>query len=209
MSAYQIITNKSISKSFISYIHAQYDDAFTKDELKKIIQLSNELPLDAGTTSSQDESIIPTRVSKINFQTPNNKNQWIFDKLNSLIVHANSEFFGYDLTGYEYYQYAEYDEKDAGHYDYHTDIMLNGDNINGGVQELETRKLSISILLNEPGVDFEGGEFYIKQSNDDAVVKIKAGSAFLFSSFLLHKVAPVTKGNRKSLVIWVRGPKFK
>jgi PKHD-type hydroxylase len=208
MSAYQTITNKSIAKSFITYIHAQYDNVFTKDELEKIIQLSNELPLDAGTTSRQDKSI-STRVSRINFQEPNDKNQWIFDKLNNLIVHANSEFFDYDLTGYECYQYAEYDMKDSGHYDYHIDIMLNGDNLNGGVDALETRKLSISILLNEPGVDFEGGEFYIKQSNIDDVVKLKAGSAFLFSSFLLHKVAPVTKGNRKSLVIWVRGPKFK
>jgi PKHD-type hydroxylase len=31
----------------------------------------------------------------------------------------------------------------------------------------------------------------------------------IFPSFMIHRVAPVTKGKRKSVVVWVTGPKFK
>jgi PKHD-type hydroxylase len=30
-----------------------------------------------------------------------------------------------------------------------------------------------------------------------------------FPSFMLHEVKPVTEGLRKSIVVWVEGPKFK
>ena len=34
-------------------------------------------------------------------------------------------------------------------------------------------------------------------------------SVLLFPSYLLHRVKPVTKGTRRSLVLWISGPKFK
>ena len=34
------------------------------------------------------------------------------------------------------------------------------------------------------------------------------GSAMFFPSFTYHRVKPVTKGTRKSLVVWFRGPKW-
>jgi PKHD-type hydroxylase len=38
---------------------------------------------------------------------------------------------------------------------------------------------------------------------------MKRGSIMFFPSFLLHRVAEVTEGKRKSLVGWVTGPKFR
>jgi PKHD-type hydroxylase len=35
------------------------------------------------------------------------------------------------------------------------------------------------------------------------------GKVVLFPSFMLHRVTPVTKGIRRSLVVWVTGPAFK
>ena len=40
-------------------------------------------------------------------------------------------------------------------------------------------------------------------------VKLKQGQAVFFASFIRHRVAPVTKGNRKSLVMWFGGTPFK
>jgi PKHD-type hydroxylase len=37
----------------------------------------------------------------------------------------------------------------------------------------------------------------------------KRGRILFFPSFILHKVHPVTKGVRKSIVAWVEGPKFR
>jgi PKHD-type hydroxylase len=215
MSVYQTITNQTVEKTFVTNQYAYFNDVFTKDELKKIIEISSEIPLVNGDIAGAiaNESKYEPRVSKVNHQRLNENNKWIFDKLNQLIMHCNWEFFNYDLTGYEFYQYAEYHAKDAGHYAYHTDIMFRGSNLQGGPEGFETRKLSMSLLLNEPGVDFEGGEFYINvggNGNVGAGIKeLKLGTAILFPSFIMHKVAPVTKGVRKSLVVWVTGPKFR
>jgi PKHD-type hydroxylase len=71
--------------------------------------------------------------------------------------------------------------------------------------------LSITLLLNEPGIDFEGGNFEINKGSPTEVdiVDMKKGMLIAFPSFLIHRVAPVTKGTRKSIVIWVQGPKFR
>ena len=210
MSVYQTITNRTIEKTFLTNQYAYFNDVFTKDELKKIIEISNEISLVDGEVG---DGTIGLRVSKINHQTLNENNKWIFDRLNQLIMHCNWEFFNSDLTGYEFYQYAEYHAEDVGHYDYHVDIVFGDGNLQGSTLGFETRKLSMSLLLNEPGVDFDGGEFYVKVSGSDGEVppqiEFKSGTAILFPSWLMHRVAPVTKGIRKSLTIWVTGPKFR
>jgi len=35
------------------------------------------------------------------------------------------------------------------------------------------------------------------------------GTATLFPSYLLHRVTPVTQGERFSLTIWAHGPQFR
>ena len=208
MSAYQTISNRTAQKTFTTHNYAYFNDVFTKDELEKIIELNSKISLRDGNTI--ERNLDSFRISKITHQYLNEDNQWIFDRINQLIVHANLDFFEYDLVGYDFYQYAEYHMENAGHYDYHVDIIFNGRNLDADAISIQTRKLSISLLLNEPGVDFEGGEFYINTGGHaNPVTQLKAGTAILFPSFLLHKVAPVTKGIRKSLVVWVTGPKFK
>ena len=54
---------------------------------------------------------------------------------------------------------------------------------------------------------FTGGDFYLPESNN--LIKLKHNRAVFFPSCFLHKVTPVTKGIRKSLVVWVTGPKFR
>jgi PKHD-type hydroxylase len=210
MSVYQTITNRTAQKTFTTHQYAYSNDVFTKDELKKIIEISNEISLVNGEVGRGTSG---SRVSKINHQTLNENNKWIFDRLNQLIMHCNWEFFNYDLTGYEFYQYAEYHAEDAGRYDYHVDIAFRGGNLQNNVMSFETRKLSMSLLLNDPGVDFDGGEFYMKIRGCDGNIppefEFKSGTAILFPSWLMHRVAPVTKGIRKSLTVWVTGPKFR
>ena len=115
----------------------------------------------------------------------------------------NHQFYGFDLQGYDHIQYGVYNSSENQHYTWHMDSHL------GAMQSpMLTRKLSLAFMLNEPGVDFEGGEFNVKLSDNDETVLFKKGRAVFFPSYLLHKVSPVTKGVRKSLVVWVTGPKF-
>ena len=73
------------------------------------------------------------------------------------------------------------------------------------------RKLSVVVQLSEPE-DYEGGVFEI----DDVVRPYPLntslfqprGSILIFPSYIKHRVLPVTKGVRRSLVTWYNGPKF-
>ena len=63
----------------------------------------------------------------------------------------------------------------------------------------------MTLLLND---DFEGGDFEINLSQPEKI-DVRKGRAIFFPSHILHRVTPVTKGTRKSLVIWVEGPRWK
>ena len=65
------------------------------------------------------------------------------------------------------------------------------------------------LSLSEPS-EFEGGLLQVKIDNDEPkTLELKKGRAWFFPSYVLHRVTPVTKGIRKSVVIWVGGPAFK
>ena len=73
------------------------------------------------------------------------------------------------------------------------------------------RKLSMSIILND---DFEGGEFqFAEYKNKECTIttvpeKSSLGTIIVFPSGMEHRVAPITKGLRYSLVAWFVGPPF-
>ena len=45
--------------------------------------------------------------------------------------------------------------------------------------------------------------------SDGKIAKPKQGQAIFFASYIRHRVVPITKGNRKSLVLCVGGTPFK
>jgi PKHD-type hydroxylase len=132
----------------------------------------------------------------------------IFDRMNNVIEEMNDRFYNFILNGYDAFQYTEYHHEEKGEYNFHMDTGF-GDRC--GDEHFETRKLSVVMCLNRPGVNFEGGQFYMNTGNEKESfeVEMKRGRIIFFPSFLIHRVAPVTKGIRKSLVIWVTGPKFR
>jgi PKHD-type hydroxylase len=72
--------------------------------------------------------------------------------------------------------------------------------------EPPVRKISMTCLLS-PEDQFEGGDLELMAPGKKA--KLKQGHAIIFASFLNHRVAPVTKGVRQSLVVWFGGEPFK
>ena len=67
-----------------------------------------------------------------------------------------------------------------------------------------TRKLSMSIILNS---DYKGGDFEMRGLKEK-IPRLEEGSIIVFPSFLEHRVTPVTKGIRYSLVAWFLGPPY-
>ena len=121
---------------------------------------------------------------------------WIGGFLWHYIINANKDNFLYDISHIEQdmIQYTQYNKGD--YYDWHTDI---------GRGDASNRKISLSILLND---DYEGGDLAFFLTGEQSL-KPDAGQAIAFPSFLPHRVTPLTKGIRWSLVCWITGDPFR
>ena len=123
----------------------------------------------------------------------------MYRDIETTMLKANGNHFGFDgmrLT--EIAQFTHYLE--GGFYDWHMDNDVQGKH------QQPVRKISMTLLLSDPST-FEGGELEITSKGKTA--KLKQGQAIFFASWLQHRVKPVTKGERKSLVMWFGGPSFK
>lgn len=214
---YTGISNIPNERQSIIFPYCYWDNAFSDQELDNICELMRRTELNDGYINSSknllDEKELPQPVvdkeirrSKISFHTPTDENTWIFLRLNSIIETMNNRWYNFDVNGYEMFQYTEYHDYHQGHYDWHCDMFLGNKSLEAST---ETRKLSLTFLLNDPTKDFEGGELQFGHENDHESAAMKRGSIVLFPSWMLHRVTPVTRGVRKSIVVWVLGPKFR
>jgi PKHD-type hydroxylase len=63
--------------------------------------------------------------------------------------------------------------------------------------------VAVTVFLSEPG-DYEGGELVIRTAAGEHAVKEVAGSAVLYPASTIHRVNPVTRGERLVAVTWVQ-----
>ena len=177
-----------------------WEDFLTDRELHTILSYPNWDSLSKARVGYEVEDN-KKRCSEVSFLELNTETAWLFDRLATVIATVNAKNFRFDLNGLsEGIQLGLYKGDDAGHYDWHID---------SGEKTAYPRKLSLSLLLSSPA-EFEGGRLEIKSSSDNAQeLEQKKGRAWLFPSHILHRVTPVKKGERKSLVIWVSGPQFR
>jgi PKHD-type hydroxylase len=189
-------------KKFETTSVAYWENFLTEEDINKILNLPEWNNLKEGQIGNERVNT-SIRDSKINWLSLNQETLEIYQKISNTISFVNSRFFNFDLSGlYEQIQLGLYDSKDKGHYDWHIDC---------GYEDYTNvpRKLSMALLLNSTE-DFEGGEFQVKIDSDVSKnLELKKGRAWFFPSWVLHRVAPVTKGVRKSLVVWAGGPSFK
>ena len=190
------------SKSIPSWCY--WNNAFNDEELNRMCEYFDTQGVEKSLVFDETNNKENARISNTKFHNwdPEDKNtSWIFEKINNITKVINNNHYQFDLYGYGYIQYTEYDEN--GKYDFHMDTILN--------QDIETRKLSVTIFLNEQGKDYEGGdfEFTLDTEKNTTVIPSEKGKLIVFPSFIIHRVKPVTKGKRKSLVVWILGPKFK
>jgi PKHD-type hydroxylase len=136
----------------------------------------------------------------------NSEKTKIFNMLLDITSSINDAYFRFDLTGFKYLQWTEYDGNQKDHYYWHCDKFSTPDSSN--IDTRWHRKLSFSLVMSDPH-EFEGGDFEIFNSGMREKPEQKRGQLFVFPSWALHKVHPVTSGTRKSLVWWAVGPKFR
>jgi len=185
-----------------SYVVETIGPIFTVKLCKEIIDLSSTLKKEQGKighvgkeVGDNDKKSRQSTISWIDF----NKMQPMYDDINNFIQKTNRNHFGFgDIQIREPAQITEYIK--GGFYDWHTDTRVDMDS------EPPVRKLSMTLLLNDPS-EFEGGELQIAGVNNPKIMK--QGHATIFASFLQHRITPVTRGVRRSLVMWFGGEPFK
>jgi PKHD-type hydroxylase len=181
-----------------------FSKGFSDNELAKIYRDVASLPFrEAATGESNENTDKSIRSSSIKWIPQSQEWAWLYDKMLDMAVEANNALWKFDLhTALDSIQYTEYYDVEGGHYDWHQDI---------GPGHLSTRKVSITVQLSDDD-EYEGGDLeYWRGGNLDNIEKAPRGKGvvFIFPSFMMHRVAPITKGTRRSFVLWVGGSHYK
>lgn len=165
-----------------------FKNFLSKNECKVIINENSKKELESGNigngVSLQElKKIRDAKIVRI-------ENKIVQSKLETLLK-EEIKLKGYELGPINKFQFIKYDI--GGHYDWHSD--------SGDGEVFRDRFCTVVIQLNN---DYEGGDLLYKESNMlEYAFEKGIGNLFIFNSNLLHKVTPITTGNRFSLVTWI------
>ena len=185
-----------------SYIVETTRPIFTPEQCRDIINAGRAEPkqdAQVGNKEGIKGGVIDTKtrtshISWIPFKTM----QPMYKKIEQIMKATNGNHFGFDgMQITEMAQYTEYPE--GGFYEWHVDNDVNC------AHEPPVRKISMTCLLS-PESEFEGGDLELMA--EGKIAKLKQGHAIFFASFIRHRVKPVTRGRRQSLVMWFGGTPF-
>jgi PKHD-type hydroxylase len=180
---------------------ACWDGAFTESEMDRIEVHGDKLTNDKATLFGRDvsEEYDEIRITRTAWIKPSPETKWIYDRIQSVVRTLNDRIWQFDLSGFsEDFQYTIYQGSEGGHYNWHVD---QGDLV-------KRRKLSLSLQLSDPS-QYDGCELQLHGAHHIDTVPKTRGTLIAFPSYVLHRVTPITRGIRKSLVVWTTGPKFR
>lgn len=171
-------------------------------ECDRLIQQALKIPPINGTTFGNIQGLRRSKIRWIPRTDP--EWDWLFRDIEFVCRRANVAF-GFDINLFHEIQFTEYDSEDNGHYGWHEDLRwVPPPDVN------VHRKLSFVMQLSDPST-YEGGDLEMQIADGRPNVedlKVK-GTTIVFPSFVKHRVTPVTKGKRYSLVTWYEGPPFR
>jgi PKHD-type hydroxylase len=159
---------------------------------KAIIEEGLKLPIDTAVVGEKENKVNKEiRESKVSWF---DNTSWVSGLISHYAYTANKQAWNFSLSGNENPQFTIYNE--GGFYDFHEDCSLLSN---------QMRKLSAIIVIADSN-DYEGGDFEFEDGTRPDIKE--QGSILVFPSFIKHRVTPITKGTRYSLVSWFVGPAF-
>ena len=173
---------------------------FTPEQCQMIIEAGHKQPREDGQVGGGKGGTVDTqpRLSHISW-IPFNVLPEMYKTLEKVMKQTNGNHFGFEgMQITEPAQFTEY--SNGGFYDWHIDSDVECS------KEPPVRKISMTLLLSKDD-EFEGGG--LELMSEGKFARPKQGQAIFFASFIRHRVVPVTKGTRRSLVMWFGGTPFK
>ena len=173
-------------------------DCFNAEELVALRSIADEQATPSDISMRGTISINKEVRRSQQVWLPPEENAWVYKRMLQIARRVN-ERYQYQIDRVDdKIQIAYYDETEQGFFSWHMDWG----------SDAQQRKISISIPLNEPE-EYEGGELEFNVNGVPAAVPQKMGTAVTFPSYILHRVNPVTRGRRYSMVAWIHGPPFR
>jgi PKHD-type hydroxylase len=181
--------------------YACWQGAFTDSEVDRIEAHGDDLAHDKAGVFFRDidEEYREIRITHTAWIKPSPETKWIYDRMQAVIRSLNDRVWQFDITGFsEDFQYTIYQGSEGGHYDWHVDQGDLG----------KRRKLSLSLQLSDPS-SYDGCDLQFHAATQIDTAPRNRGALIAFPSYVLHRVTPITRGIRKSVVAWITGPQFR
>lgn len=175
-------------------------NVLSPEQCLKVIELGSTLPaVDGGIGEAEiDHSL---RSSTIRWIPQESVFVSLYEAIAGAIFALNQTFFDFELTTIEDMQFTTYVDTAKGFYDWHPDSRINPPSD-------MARKLSLTVQLSDPA-DYDGGDLELWCDRDPVLARRERGLGAMFPAPTLHRVRPVTRGRRHSLVAWASGPRFR
>jgi len=117
-------------------------------------------------------------------------------------VECARQKFGYDVwypRGNDGCNLNIYSSDNQGKYEWHVDAART-----------PHVEIKLTILINLSLKSYEGGQLHLWHGNEKCPTELDSpGNVFMFKSAITHKVTPVTKGERRTLTIFLLGPAWR
>jgi PKHD-type hydroxylase len=78
-----------------------------------------------------------------------------------------------------------------------------GNHVDNAIMQRRRVDVSFTLFLSDPAA-YDGGELVIETQLGHEAIKPNAGTLFTYPATTLHRVAPVTRGERLAMVGWAR-----
>jgi len=200
MAMYQLLPSPNFGVG--ETLFETWEDGFTPEECDNIIRYGESLGPQSSTVGSTDDTLTVVediRKSKTSWIGLEEDTEWLYERLGRILRCMNGMHWRFDIFGFhEDLQYTVY-HGDNSCYNWHVDNMMMTDS--------PPRKLSMAVQLTDPS-EYDGGELQFNDGSIFSAPKTK-GLVTVFPSYVLHRVTPVTRGTRRSLVVWANGPGFR
>jgi PKHD-type hydroxylase len=174
---------------------------FGAQQLDDLEHYCDGLPLEqAQLTGKGNGSIRHTQLAWVH---RNDETEDLYLRMEAVVLRLNIDLFHFDLSGLTSMQYAVYRQEEAGYFDWHNDYgRYRGD------PGQEPRKITMSLQLSQ-GASYDGCDLEVRAAHPVDVAPRERGTLMAFRANALHRVTPITRGVRKSLVVWAAGPEFR
>ena len=188
----------------VEFIYWKWDNFYDKKQIKTIhdlIQKKFHSKEDPKLAAAAYEDGTPRKVvdtQLVNYREIEYAIRDIIDEAYTCCL----ENFGYVVKPptNDNLSYNTYTAKSKSKYDYHTDVARNS-----------YHDYKLTLLINLSPREYEGGDFFIFTDGDECQVpELKSpGSVIALTGGIYHKVTPITKGVRRTLTHFMKGPAWR